>query len=341
MTSSRTLVVLSGLVLVLAACGGTAPDGASNASSGSPSPSRSVAVQHDVAYATVPEDWVPAAADVYQPTGASGSPVVVLLHGGGTTRTDFQYPEIATALAARGAVVVVPSWGPATSPGGRAGNGWPADRIVDEQRAVVAEVACAFAFAVDTGRRLGGDASRLVVLGHSAGATLAAQVALHAMQPGPGCSVAGGTPTVHGMLLWDGDWLMSDETFDVIGPGLPALIAAYSPWPSVATTSTEATVTFAVTARSASSMFRAVDRTSTWLADRDASGTLTRDLEGTGALSDGQVDVTEVTTAFASALKGHGIASTTIRLDQTGTSHTTLAAADLETVVTRTLASVG
>jgi acetyl esterase/lipase len=106
--------------------------------------------------------------DVYRPAHARQAPVVVFLYGGSwevkRTYTKDEYKFIGEALAARGYVVLIPDY--RLYPNVR----YPAF-IEDNAKAVV----WAHAHAGD----YGGDADKLVLLGHSAGAYNAAMLTLN------------------------------------------------------------------------------------------------------------------------------------------------------------------
>jgi len=102
--------------------------------------------------------------DVYRPS-EGGAPVrglVVFVHGGRWSYGDKrQYRFVAAGLAARGFVVMVPNY-----------RLYPAVRMAE----AAADVASAVAFAEKTAARYGADPASLVMMGHSAGAHLAALV---------------------------------------------------------------------------------------------------------------------------------------------------------------------
>lgn len=93
------------------------------------------------------------------------TPVVVLVPGGGWTSADPSgFADLATSLSTRGAAVVTVTYRTASD-----GAYFP----VPEQ-----DVACGVADAVARSRRAGVDVGQVVVVGHSAGAQIAAVVAL-------------------------------------------------------------------------------------------------------------------------------------------------------------------
>lgn len=98
-------------------------------------------------------------ADVYVPVAArprDGWPLLVFLYGGSWASGDKSiYPFVGTTFAANGYVTVIPDY-----------------RLVPEVRfpGFVQDCAAAVKWAVDNAARWGADPSRLVLLGHSAGA---------------------------------------------------------------------------------------------------------------------------------------------------------------------------
>lgn len=101
--------------------------------------------------------------DIYAPDGAKNTPVIIALHGGGLTQGDrSQHAFVGQRFASAGYVTVIPSYrlSPAVS-----------------HPAHVQDVAAAFAWVKQHINRHGGDPRRILVIGHSAGAYLAALVA--------------------------------------------------------------------------------------------------------------------------------------------------------------------
>jgi arylformamidase len=108
----------------------------------------------------------PATLDLFAPTTAAvagaGAPVLLFIHGGywrSLDKSDFSF--IAPAFNAAGALVMVPNYAlcPAVS--------------IEH---IVLQIAQAVAWAVDHAAAHGGDPSRIVLVGHSAGAHLAAML---------------------------------------------------------------------------------------------------------------------------------------------------------------------
>ena len=117
-------------------------------------------VASDLAYGDDPRQKM----DVYAPAQATNLPVLVFFYGGGWDSGDRTvYGWAAQALAARGFVVFVPDY-----------------RLVPQVHfpAFIQDAASATARAGDLAATYGGDAGRLGVLGHSAGAHLAMMITL-------------------------------------------------------------------------------------------------------------------------------------------------------------------
>jgi acetyl esterase/lipase len=104
--------------------------------------------------------------DLYQPKAAgSGRPVVVFFYGGSWLRGErSQYRFVGAALAERGFVAVVPDY-----------------RLYPKARfpAFLDDGAQAVAWVQQHARELGGDPQRIVLMGHSAGAHMAAYLAFN------------------------------------------------------------------------------------------------------------------------------------------------------------------
>ncbi len=112
-------------------------------------------------------------ADLYRPDDPVPSPLVVLVPGGGWRSADpGSTAQLAADLARRGAVVL--------NTGYRLGHD-----------VSFADVACAVEVARASAAVWGADAGRLVLAGHSAGAHIAAVVALAGPALAPDCHVAG------------------------------------------------------------------------------------------------------------------------------------------------------
>src|ERR1700744_4252291 len=122
-----------------------------------------IEITRSVAYGEAPRQTL----DVYRPASTikssmAKSPVVVFFYGGSWQTGDKEtYLFAATALARRGYVVVVPDY-----------------RVYPQVRypAFLQDGARAVRWAKDNAARFGGDPGRLFVMGHSAGAYIAAML---------------------------------------------------------------------------------------------------------------------------------------------------------------------
>jgi acetyl esterase/lipase len=114
-------------------------------------------------------------ADVYLPTGKEAPPVVLLVPGGGWATADRTgLGQLAEHLAAAGAVVVNTTY--------------RTQKTEDFFPTPVQDVVCAMDFAAEKASSEGMAGGPLIVVGHSAGAHLAALAALVADQFQDGCS---------------------------------------------------------------------------------------------------------------------------------------------------------
>lgn len=124
-------------------------------------PTHALQVRDDVAYGTHPRQRL----DIYRPRDvAEARPVVVFFYGGAwRSGNRASYLFLAEALTSRGFVVVVPDY-----------------RLYPEVTfpAFVEDAAAAVAWTARHAGEFGGDPQRLFVMGHSAGAHLAAMISL-------------------------------------------------------------------------------------------------------------------------------------------------------------------
>ncbi len=147
---------------------------------GSMQPAAPGGESRDIAYASGPRHQM----DVYEPAaaGTARPPVVVFFYGGGWTSGDrAKYRFVGRNLAACGALTVIPDY-----------RVWPDAGFTGFLR----DAATAVRRGRDEAARLGGDPSRLYLIGHSAGAYIAAMLALdprwlNAQGIDPGTDLAG------------------------------------------------------------------------------------------------------------------------------------------------------
>jgi acetyl esterase/lipase len=135
--------------------------------------------------------------DVYVPevVPPGGAPVIVFWHGGGWIDGDrARYRFVGAALADAGYVVVLPDY-----------------RLYPEVRfpAFVDDAALAFKWVHDNAARFGGDATKLFVMGHSAGAH---QAALLALDPRYLDAVGGDRRWIRGVIGLSGPYALVPDT---------------------------------------------------------------------------------------------------------------------------------
>jgi triacylglycerol lipase len=123
-------------------------------------PPGSVTVASDVAYGDDPMQKI----DIYTPAKARNLPVAVFVHGGGFVNGDKKdYANVPTYLSQHGIVAVNVNYRLAPKVV------WPAE---------AQDVAAVIAFLKKNAAKYGGDAKRIVLIGHSAGANLTASYVL-------------------------------------------------------------------------------------------------------------------------------------------------------------------
>ena len=142
------------------------------------SPKSGVAVTRNVAYGSHPLQML----DVYQPGGTVAVPIIVFVHGGGFIGGDKDasaelYANVPTYFARHGLLGINANY--RLAPGAP----WPAG---------AQDVGAIVAWLKDHAVKYGGDPSRIVLMGHSAGATHVASYAFDpSLQPAGGSGVAG------------------------------------------------------------------------------------------------------------------------------------------------------
>jgi acetyl esterase/lipase len=165
-------------------------------------PRAGIAVTHDIAYAPGDRHSL----DIYRPARASGAPVVVFIYGGGWDEGNkAEYAFVGRALAARGYLAIVPDY-----------------RLYPEVRfpSFLQDNAQAVRWAYDHAGEYGGDRTKLVLMGHSAGAYNAMMLTLDPRWLG----AVGLTPTrdVRATVGLAGPYdflpLHSDELKTIFGP---------------------------------------------------------------------------------------------------------------------------
>ncbi len=310
----RLLASVAVLVL-LGGCGtGAGPTpGMATASPSSPTlaPTAAVVVTANVAYESANAVLVPGELDVYAPTAPGTWPVVVMFHGapGGDPRIDRSgMAEKARAVSELGFVVFNASWGHVSGGGAEA-------PTFDELLATQSQATCAVRFAMSVATGYGGSPITTIAFGHSGGAHAAAMATFNGAEPTEGCLAgpvndADISPAIDALVTWEGNWMLS-----VTVPDWDAALAADSrvmdvvtPWTHLAE-HTDQKVVMLVSENPGEFFEREVGdpwSADTWLAARDPSGDLRRNLEANGAFTDGKLDFTETQALLYSVLEAQG-----------------------------------
>lgn len=169
----RWVAVLTGTALVVTACTAAAPSApqtTSEPAGATPSPTPSVTQLDILGVSLTVSRGVPMSSatttDVYAPDGVGPWPTVVFLHG------DPPRPyRIVEDIAVGGAVVFDARWRPPAP-------GTTGQELAEALLTSMQDAACAVSFASRHARDYSGDKNRLVVVGHSAGASVGMVAAL-------------------------------------------------------------------------------------------------------------------------------------------------------------------
>ncbi len=215
-------------------------------------------------------------------------------------------------MAELGFVVFNASWG--HQPGGDVGQ-----PTYDGLEAVGSQAACAVEFARARAADYGGDPTTMIVFGHSGGAHAAAMATFARPAPTVGC-LGGATPgPIDALVTWEGNWLLSVNApdWDAALAADPRVFDAATPWTHLAEHKDQRVVMLVsedpnASLRSESPGFE-VERpvgdpgaADSWLAVRDPSGDLRRQLEANGAFADGTIGFADSQQLLYSVLEAQG-----------------------------------
>jgi acetyl esterase/lipase len=178
----------------------------------------------DVVYESADPRLPDALLDVFAPTKPGSYPVVVMFHGGPGVFTKDLLGLWAKQVAADGYVVFVPTWGI----GGAGTVSLPAWEQID---VVERQAACAVEFARSHAADYGGDASTMVLFGHSAGANTSSVIGFNRPAPPDGCPGGETLGPISSIVTYEGDWLLMDAMW---GPSVPREVAVTTPWRGLA-----------------------------------------------------------------------------------------------------------
>jgi len=256
----------------------------------------------DIAYEASNPALTPGVLDVYAPANAGPWPVVVMFPAGDKSELGVY----ARRVADLGFVVFVPTWG--LGPGGGVG-----PLTNDGLLAAMSQGACAVEFARAHAAEYGGDPATMVVFGHSAGAHPAAMAAFARPEPTAGCLGGPTLGAIDAMVTWDGNWLLSINVpdWDSALAADPRVMDAITPWTYLAAHKDQKVVILVSELRSEDPgpPEREVGdpwAADSWLAVRDPSGDLRRQLEANGAFADGTIGYADSQQLLYSVLKAQG-----------------------------------
>jgi acetyl esterase/lipase len=243
----------------------------------------------------------PADLDVYAPTAPGPWPVVVMFHGDPAMGTKGYIGPWALQVAADGFVVFVPTWGKTSAEA--------STRLTrrDEFLADGRQAACAVEFARAHAAEYGGDPTKMLLFGHSAGGNVAAQVAFAGRQPTEGCPGGATLGPISGLVTFEGDWLLADPSNDMAVATDPAVLTAMTPWDYLANDKNLRVAMLVSENPGAGMQSQTADpqATDSWVAKRDPTGALRRQFKALDALA-GRPGVKEEQTLLYTALEAQG-----------------------------------
>lgn len=265
-------------------------------------------------------------ADVYRPSDGGPWPVVVMLHG---EPSDLSADRLwGESIARAGAVVLSPSW--ATESVSRR------DQIRTHFVSEIGNASCAVAWARERAASYGGDPSDVTVFGHCTGANVAAMTAFGESAPVNGCLAEEGSSAPDALVLFEGDWLLEDPSWDQALDADSGVMRDFTPWADLAPASFP--VRLLVSELAPNELQRLVAdlwAADTWLADRDRGGALRRRIERLGLLDDGSVGIDDESRLLLHRLESLGV-DVSLRL-LAGSGHTSLSQEGMRTLLEATL----
>jgi fermentation-respiration switch protein FrsA (DUF1100 family) len=288
--------VVAVLCLAFAAPVAAAP---STAAPATPVPTPGVVVTSNLAYESATTLPRPALLDVYAPTTTGEWPVVVMFHG--FLGSKYDQVEYARRVSQLGFVVFAPTWDSSLP------------TVGGDNEAAFSQAACAVEFARMHAAEYGGDPATIIVFGHSAGAHPASLVAFARPKPTAGCPGGATLGPISALITWEGNWLLSATEPSIMDwDGLlaadPGIMDVVTPWKHLSEHK-DLRVVMLVSEHPGAFFERAVGdpwAADSWLAVRDPSGDLRRQLEKNGALVDGVFDFVDAQQLLFSVLKTQG-----------------------------------
>jgi hypothetical protein len=166
----------------------------------------------------------------------------------------------------------------------------------------------------------------MIAYGHSGSAHAAAMATFIGREPGAGCLGGAKLGAIDALLTWEGNWLLSVNYPDWDGAlaADPRVMDAVTPWAHLAEHKDQKVVMLVsedpdVSLRGEGVPESIIERevgdqsaAGSWLAKRDPSGDLRRQLEANGAFADGTIGFADSQQLLYSVLKAQG---NTVSLD--------------------------
>jgi acetyl esterase/lipase len=257
----------------------------------------SVVETENVAYESANPVLAPGVLDIYAPAKAGSWPVVVMFHAPGWWD---ELPEHARQVADLGFVVFMPIWG----------RGSDDPPTYEQATAIDSQAACAVAFARSHAADYGGDPATMIVFGHSGGANVGAMVAFARPEPTGACLGGSTLGAIDALVTWDGDWILSrvDAGWDPVLAADPRVLEVITPWKHLAEHKDLKVVMLLSENPGVDLGRRGSDpwAADSWLAKRDPTGDLRRQIKANGAFDDGEFDVADLQQVLFSVLKAQG-----------------------------------
>jgi hypothetical protein len=186
----------------------------------------------------------------------------------------------------------------------------------------MAHAACAVAFAAEHAASYGGDPSRMVVFGYSAGATPAAIVSFDGAAPRADC-LASAPIRPNILITLEGDWLLAGlPRFSESIKADPDFFDALTPWSSIEKRPDLRVFVLQTSGGGEGGPADAALGPDGWLVARDPDGSFLAGLQSFGAFDDGTLDVLDEQRLWADRLRATGNLADFITLEDS--THNTL-----------------
>jgi dienelactone hydrolase len=298
--SAAVITPTSAATPTMAAAQSKVPTPTAPAATAEPSPAPLAVVETlDIAYESTNPLLAPGVLDVYAPATAGPWPVVVMFHPDPAYNSKGYLREYARRVADLGFVAFVPAWGQMPDESG-------APPTYTGLRAVNAQAACAVAFARAHAVQYGGNPATMIVFGHSAGAERAAMVAFARQKPSAGCLGSSTLGAIDALVTYEGDWILGGPLGNALDTD-PTILDVAAPWKYLpGRKDLKVVVLVSSDPGIAARAFGDPKAAASWVAARDPSGVLRKQLDANGALADGSLSFTENQQLLFSVLKAQG-----------------------------------